>query len=199
MLPIVFTINDDTDRAFVEKIYRLYGKKIYLSALKILNNHEDAEDWLHDVIKNVIDHLHLFQVEEEERLIKLLVVSTRNTAINIYRKNKDKLQNETEYKPDFDGEADGMNALESIADEDAFSDRILIDEENRKRIAKMIEELAPIYRDVLSLRYQYAMKNEEIAKILNISESAVKVRYLRAKKLLLKKRGDELDEMRKNG
>ena len=49
-----------------------------------------------------------------------------------------------------------------------------------------------------SVYYSYAtMKNGEIAKLLNISESAVKVRYLRAKKLLLQKRGKELDEMRK--
>jgi RNA polymerase sigma factor (sigma-70 family) len=61
----------------------------------------------------------------------------------------------------------------------------------------MIEELDPIYRDILLLRYRHAMKNGEIAKLLNISESAVKVRYLRAKKLLLQKRGKELDEMRK--
>ena len=61
----------------------------------------------------------------------------------------------------------------------------------------MIAELDPIYRDILFLRYRYAMKNGEIARLLNISESAVKVRYLRAKKLLLKKRGKELDEMRK--
>jgi RNA polymerase sigma-70 factor (ECF subfamily) len=197
MLPIVLTIADENDRAFVEKIYRLYGKKIYLSALKILNNPEDAEDCLHDVIKTVIDRLELFRGAGDEQLIKLLVVCTRNTAIDLYRKNKKRLLMETEYPAFDDGEARDPAAVENIPDESAFSDLILINEENRKRIAEMIEELDPIYRDILYLRYRYSMKNAEIAKILNISESTVKVRYLRAKRILLQKRGKELDEMRK--
>ena len=104
---------------------------------------------------------------------------------------------ETEYPAFDDGEARDPAAVENIPDESAFSDLILINEENRKRIAEMIEELDPIYRDILYLRYRYSMKNAEIAKILNISESTVKVRYLRAKRILLQKRGKELDEMRK--
>ena len=88
MLPIVMTIGDEDDKAFVDKIYRLYGKKIYLSALKILSSPEDAEDCLQDVIKTVIDRLELFQGAGEEQLIKLLVVCTRNTAIDLYRKKK---------------------------------------------------------------------------------------------------------------
>ena len=208
MLPIVMTIGDEDDRAFVDKIYRLYGKKIYLSALKILNSPEDAEDCLQDVIKTVIDRLEdviktvidrleLFQGAGEEQLIKLLVVCTRNTAIDLYRKKKKRLLNEAEYPVFDDGEAHDTDAATDIPDESAFSDRSLINEENRKRITAMIEELDPIYRDILLLRYRYDMKNGEIAGLLNISESAVKVRYLRAKKLLLKKRGKELDEMRK--
>ena len=66
-------------------------------------------------------------------------------------------------------------------------------------LSEMIEELDPIYRDVLYLRYQYSMKNQDIAKLLKVSESVVKVRYHRAKKILLQKRGKELDEMRKSG
>ena len=127
----------------------------------------------------------------------MLVVCTRNTAIDLYRKKKKRLLNEAEYPVFDDGEARDTDAATDIPDESAFSDRILINEENRKRITAMIEKLDPIYRDILLLRYRYAMKNGEIAGLLNISESAVKVRYLRAKKLLLQKRGKELDEMRK--
>ena len=110
---------------------------------------------------------------------------------------KKRLLHEAEYSVFDDGEACDTDTVEDIPDESAFSDLILINEENRKRISEMIAELDPIYRDILFLRYRYAMKNGEIARLLNISESAVKVRYLRAKKLLLKKRGKELDEMRK--
>ena len=76
---------------------------------------------------------------------------------------------------------------------------MLINVENQKRISEMIEELKPIYRDVFQLRYKYSISNQDIARILKISEGAVKVRYLRAKKMLLQKWEEELNEMRKNG
>ena len=69
----------------------------------------------------------------------------------------------------------------------------------RVALRDLIAELDPIYRDVLYLRYQCSMKNPDIAQLLNVSENVVKVRYHRAKKILLQKRGKELDEMRKNG
>ena len=199
MLPIILAINNEDDRNFVETIYVQYGKKIYKTAFKILNNAEDSEDCLHDVIKIIIDHLDIFQSTKGESLIKLLVTCTRNAALNIYRKNKMKRINEGKRKPYTDDETNDYIDIESIPDEDTFSERILINEESRKRISEMIAELDPIYRDVLYLRYQYSMKNPDIAQLLNVSENVVKVRYHRAKKILLQKRGKELDEMRKNG
>ena len=200
MLPIILAINNEDDRNFVEKIYVQYGKKIYKVAFKVLNNSEDAEDCLHDVVKIIIDHLDVFQSADGERFIKLLVTCTRNAALDIYRKNKIKHINERKRKLYTNEEIDDNDVdIENIPDEDMFSDLILINEENRKRISEMIEELDPLYRDVLYLRYQYSMKNQDIAKILKVSESVVKVRYHRAKKILLQKRGKELDEMRKNG
>ena len=200
MLPIILAINNEDDRNFVGKIYDQYGKKIYKLAYKILNNSEDAEDCLHDVIKIIIDHLDTFREADEGYLIKLLVTSSRNAALDIYRKNKVRHIKENARKPYIDDETDNDRLnIEDLPDEEMFADSILINKESRMRIAEMIEELDPIYRDVLFLRYQYSMKNQDIAKILQVSESVVKVRYYRAKKILLQKRGRELDEMRKNG
>ena len=200
MLPIILAINNEDDRAYVEKIYNQYGKKIYKIAFKILNNTEDAEDCVHDVVKIIIDNLEMFQALEGEQLIKLLVTCSRNAALNIYRKNKIKHINEGKHKPYTDDETDEKDLdIESVSDDGMFVDLIVINEESRKRISEIIEELDPIYKDVLYLRYQYSMKNQDIAKMLKISENVVKVRYHRAKKILLRKRGKELDEMRKNG
>ena len=200
MLPIILAINNEDDRAYVEKIYNQYGKKIYKIAFNILNNEEDSEDCLHDVVKIIIDNLEMFQALEGEQLIKLLVTCSRNAALNIYRKNKIKHINERQRKSYTDDETDekGLD-IESVSDDGMFVDLIVINEESRKRISEMIEDLDPIYKDVLYLRYQYSMKNQDIAKLLKVSESVVKVRYHRAKKILFQKRGKELDEMRKNG
>ena len=44
MLAIILTIEDDNDRQFAEMIYNKYAEKMYLIALNILHNHNDAED-----------------------------------------------------------------------------------------------------------------------------------------------------------
>lgn len=190
MLALILTIQDENDRDFVEKLYYQYGKKIYLTAMKILKNPEDAEDCLQDVFRSILEHLELFQSAEKEHLIKLLVVCTRNHAINTYRKNKNIQEN-------IDSEEED---IEKFADANMLSaDKILMNRENQKRISEMIEELKPIYQDIIFLRYHYGMKHADIANFLNISENLVKIRYYRAKKILLQKWRGELNEIRENG
>ena len=99
MLPIILAINDEQERSFVEDIYLKYRKKLYKNAFEILRNQEDSEDCLHDVIWKVIENLELFQTLDEESLIKLLIVCVRNTAINIYRKNKKRKLLVEKYNP----------------------------------------------------------------------------------------------------
>ena len=185
MIPMILTINSDSDRFFVEKLYRQYRKNIYASAFKILNNREDAEDCVHDVIQTVIRQLATFQEATPEGVAKLLSVCTRNTAINIYRKNKSKQANESMIP--FDAENEERLSRESVRAYDQKQDPSLIalDEERKQKIVKIITEMDHIYRDVLVLRIQYRMTNREIADILKISENTVGVRLYRARKILL--------------
>jgi RNA polymerase sigma-70 factor (ECF subfamily) len=190
MLALILTIQDENDKNFVEKLYYQYRKKIYLTALKILKNPADAEDCLQDVFWSILEHLELFQSAEKDQLIKLLVVCTRNNAINVYYKKK-KIQESTDSVED---------DIEKIPDFNAISaDKILLNHENQKRIFEMIKELNPIYQDIIYLRYHYGMKHADIAHFLNISENLVKTRYCRAKKILLQRWREELNEIRENG
>ncbi len=198
MIPIVLTINNDSDRFFVEKLYRQYRKNIYASAFKILHQKEDTEDCVHDVIQTVIRHVDEFRAATPEGLAKLLAVCTRNTAINIYRKNKRK--QDIESRLPFDSEHE-----EALFPSDGFLYRthnpaaIAVSNESKRTLADMIAELDDVYKDVLILHYQYQMSNRKIADILKIPQNTVNVRLHRAKKILLEERGAELDEIRKNG
>ena len=198
MIPIVLTINSDSDRFFVEKLYRQYRKNIYAAAFKILNHREDAEDCVHDVIQTVIRHVDTFRETSPEGLPKLLAVCTRNAAINIYRKNKRKQDNES--KLPFDSEHEEELLRESrLLYQGRNPDVITARTEIKQRLAQLISELDDIYRDVLVLQIQYKMSNREIADILQISPNTVSVRLHRAKRKLLEESGAELDEIRKNG
>ena len=198
MIPIVLTINSDSDRFFVEKLYLQYRKNIYAAAFKILNHREDTEDCVQDVIKTVIRHVDRFRRISPEEIPKLLAVCTRNTAINIYRKNKRKQENES--KLPFDSEYEEELLRENrLFYQERNPDVIASRTEIRQRLVQLISELDDIYRDVLILQIQYKMSNREIADILGISPNTVSVRLHRAKRKLLEESGAELDEIRKNG
>lgn len=198
MLPIILAINNAEERSFVEQIYDKHKNKIYRIAFDILHNPEDAEDCLQNVFQTIIDNLDMFKSAEHYAFIKLIVTCTRNEAIDIYRKNKRRNKFETQFNVYWDDDSE-CSDIEDIADNNITIDSMLINVENQKRISEMIEALKPIYRDVFQLRYKYSISNQDIARILKISEGAVKVRYLRAKKMLLQKWEEELNEMRKNG
>jgi RNA polymerase sigma-70 factor (ECF subfamily) len=161
-------------------------------AFGVLGKKEDAEDCLQDVMRIIIDNLQLFCSVEEENLIRLLVKCTRNTAIDKYRAEKRKRGKERSLdEPNTDGEA------QEIADGEDSLDDILINKENRSRLNEIIAEIPPVYRDILFFRYDLSLKYSEIARLLGVSESVVKVRLYRAKQTLLKTKKEELYELRK--
>ena len=199
MLPIIWTIDNTDDRAFVEKLYHRYRKKIYASALRILNCREDAEDCVHDVIKTVITHADTFRAADSAGLSKLLALCTRNAALDIYRKNKKRQAHESKFPFDSEHEEELLGETNSLTAQNPSPDSVILSEENKRRLAHIISSLDDMYKDVLVLKYRYHMKNQEIAELLKISENTVGVKLYRAKKILLQERGSELDEIRKNG
>ena len=97
MLAIIMSIENDSDRSFVEDVYNLYSEKMYLVALDILNNHHDAQDCVHNTIARIIDSIERYkQAQEGNYLIKLIVIATRNNAINMY--NEIKKRNKSVWK-----------------------------------------------------------------------------------------------------
>lgn len=198
MLPTMMAIRDEDDNRFVEDIYIRYGRKLYKIAHNILKNEADAEDCLHDVIKIIVDDPERFRAAsgEDNHLISLLVKCTRNIALNQYNREKRRRAAESDLQMD-GSDADGEPIAAEPMDSAEPCDEILINEENRKRLSELISELDTIYRDVLYLRYAMWMPNAEIGRLLGISENTVKVRLHRARKILLKTRRDELNELRK--
>jgi RNA polymerase sigma-70 factor (ECF subfamily) len=63
-------------------------------------------------------------------------------------------------------------------------------EETRQRARAILDRLAPRDREILVLRYLEELSVREVAQVLDLSESAVKVRHMRA----LRRLGDRLAE-----
>lgn len=88
VLAIIMAIADENDRLFVENLYLQYSKKMNAVAIKILHNEADAEDCVHDVVGIIIDNLECFRSADREDLKGLIMICTRNAAINCYNRNK---------------------------------------------------------------------------------------------------------------
>ena len=86
MLPIILSIADDDDRAFVEKIYDKYEKQLYMISMNILHNHHDAQDCVHDTITSVMERIEKFKLAQDTGYLDRLIEKVcRNCAISIYR------------------------------------------------------------------------------------------------------------------
>ena len=95
-------------------------------------------------------------------------IIVKNTAIDIYRKN---LSNKVEIELD-DNFIFPSDELEEV------------EIEGLNNIEIAIMKLTEIYKEVFLLKYSHELENNEIAKLLNIKESTVRVRLARGKEKL---------------
>lgn len=191
MLAIIMAIENEQDRLFVESIFNKYSEKMYLIAMDIINNHYDAEDCVHDTIVKIIDKLERFkQANREDYLIKLIVITCRNTAINKYKENKKRNYWEISTTV-FDEEEE--SSIMDIPDLSSNVEKIVINKFTCNYIKEIIDKLDLKYRDVIVLK-GYGYGYEEIAYLMHISQELVRKRYSRAKKMIIEMGGDILYE-----
>ena len=189
MLALIMSIENESDRLFVETLYIQYGKRIYLIAFSIIQNKEDAEDCTHDTIEKIIRNLDKFKdAHKKSRLEQLIVISCRNVAINKYNANK--RRRELEYSTTIYMDDDDYMIMD-IPDEGSNVENIVLSEENCQYIQSLIDQLDPIYRDVMVLK-SMGWENDAIADLMHISVDLVRKRYSRARKKIIEMGGEQL-------
>lgn len=192
MLPIILAIRDENDRTYVEGVYIKYYKRIYYVANSHLDHHQDSEDCVQDVVIALIDHLEEFMTWSEKHQCNFLAKCCRCIAINKYN------EREKQRKMEVSVYENEKSSEMEIIDEDSIVDRMIVSQENQKRLCQLIEDLDPKYGDLLFFRGFMNMKNIEIAKMLDISVNLVNIRILRARQILLQKWGEEINEIFRN-
>ena len=173
MLAIIMAIEDERDRHFIESIFNMYSEKMYLVAMGILHDHHDAQDCVQDTVMKKNDKVEqIRQASREGYLIKLIVITCRNTALNKYSKKQ--LTNKMECSANVHDE-DVEESINDIPDYNSDVEQIVLSDFVRDYIMKLIDELEPKYRDVIVLKglgYDY----EEIATLMSISQVLVRKR-----------------------
>ena len=171
-------IETEQDKSKFEILYYEYRERMYFAAFDILNNREDAEDAVHNAFIGVAKNMKAIDEPVSDKTLSYVIKAAKNSAINIYNKNK-KLK-AVEYN----------DVL--ISDTD-FYEQLNI-KERYGDVVKAIAELDDIYKIPMYYRYVCDMKTKEIADLLGLSISAVKQRIHRGKKELLNMLGDHGDD-----
>ncbi len=160
------------DRRAQYEIYRLYSKAMYNVCIRILNHVGEAEDVLQEAFLDAFQKINDFrQTSTFGAWLKQIVV---NKALNQLRQRKvqwvDVAETDHEHSAHF-------------KDEDPYDEEDV--EWNVSRVREAIQQLPDGFRTVLSLYLLEGYDHEEIADILEISESTSRTQFMRAKKRLV--------------
>ena len=171
MITYLSMIDSPDDQQKFEKVYTKYRYLMLHIANKILQNHHDAEDAVHQAFISIIENLDKILEVDSPKTRSYIVIITERKAIDLLRKIKNR--HTFEYNEDISG--------------------VEISLEMDNPIATAIAKLPPPYREVLLMRYHNGFSAKEIASILSMSDSGVRKLIARAKKVLqelLEKEGE---------
>jgi RNA polymerase sigma-70 factor, ECF subfamily len=163
-----------------ETMVRLYGGRLLAVARRFTGNDEDAQDVLQSSYLSAFRALNNF--EGNCQLSTWLYRIVVNTALMRLRSRRRKPEQSIDaLLPSFQ---DDGHHVEQFADWSTPADRLMERRETRATVRQCIEQLPEHYRVVLMLRDIEELSTEEVARMLAITSTAVKVRLHRARQAL---------------
>lgn len=144
---------------------------VYGFQLKRTENENDAEDITIQTFSKAFDKLDTYDSSYEFKT--WLIAISKNIHVDLLRKRKKSLES-----------GGNQEAVKKVLDETPSAEDQLINEQNLANLLRHIKKLKPHYQEVINLRYFKELSYADIAKELKEPINNVKVKLLRAKKLL---------------
>ena len=166
------------DRAEFARLVDAYSSPIYRLGLRMLGTPQDAEDVLQNTFLSALTHLPKF--EGRSSLSTWLYRIAANEALMLIRKKKPEINMEDVQA----GENDEDLLPTRFVDWSALPEDELLSGEGKKALDSAIETLPESMRIVFLLRDVEGLSIKETADALNLTETNVKTRLLRARMLL---------------
>jgi RNA polymerase sigma-70 factor, ECF subfamily len=167
---------DDFEK--IVELYNLYEQKMYHVACSILHDTWQAEDAVQEAYIKLINNINQLNEPDSYETKKYIIMITKNTAIDIYRKNQRAIIQQTAIEEDF-WICNSQHQTYSLSSE--------FEEDNDAY--ELIKQLPEIYRDVLQKRSIEQLSVKDTAAVLQIRENTVRKRYERGIKRLKKLMG----------
>ena len=157
-------------REYLNELYRRYQDRVYYKCLGMIRDGNLAQDLAHDVFIKVFTNLHKYQGKAE--LSFWIYAITYNHCISHLKKAK---------RIRFDAIEDSQDPVDD--GQDTLDEKLLKDL-RLDQLDRLLKQLKPEEEVLLILKYQEAMSVKQIAAILQLTESAVKMRLKRARERL---------------
>ena len=171
MLIYLNLIETEEEKNKFEQIYNSYKHTMFYVAKSILKDDYLSEDAVHNAFINIAKSMDNINEVDSYRTKGYVVVIVRNISLNML-----KIQNKT---------VDVDELEERITDDLNLEDEVLL-KLSFDSIIEEITSLPVIYKDVLYLSYVEDLNTQEISRLINISNEAVKKRLKEEGKSWLK-------------
>ena len=142
--------------------------------LKRVRNESDAEDISIEAFAKAFDKIDQF--DTRYNFSSWVITISENIQIDQFRKQRNSIVVTPLDEQD--------NQANQVPDDSPSSEDALIQEQNLIQLQTLMKMLKPMYREVLQLRYFQEMSYRDIAEQLGEPLTNIKVRLLRAKKLM---------------
>ena len=139
-----------------------------------MQNESDAEDITIEAFAKAFDKIQQF--DPKYNFSSWVITISKNIQIDQYRKKRNSI-----VAGPLDDQQDQGN---EVADDSPTKEDALIREQNLLQLQALMKLLKPIYREVLQLRYFQELPYRDMAEQLGEPLTNIKVRLLRAKKLM---------------
>ena len=152
----------------------IFWNDVYGFQLIRTKNENDAEDITIQTFSRAFDKLDSYDSAYEFKT--WLITISKNLHVDLIRKRKRNVLNSTD--------SGNNEAIKKVLDDAPTAEDQLITDQNLAKLLQNIKQLKPHYQKVINLRYFNELSYAEIAKELGEPVNNVKVKLLRAKKLL---------------
>lgn len=151
-----------------------FWEYVYNYQLGKVKNEEDAEDITIQTFSKAFDNIDKFN--EEYQFKTWLIAISKNVLFDFLRKKQNlvsvKITKEQQEK------------VYRIVDDSPTPEDTIIREQNLAKLLRDIKQLKPKYQKIIHLRFFQELSYKEIAEVTNEPLNNVKVKLLRAKKIL---------------
>jgi RNA polymerase sigma factor (sigma-70 family) len=173
-MEVISLVLKGNQQAYADLVGR-YQQFVFTTAMKYLQNREDAEEIAQDIFVKVYRSLADFR--GTSKFSTWLYTITYNTSVTFLRKKRMAAQSIDDEKT--------FVQLENH--ESSFSANLIEKKSRVNRVNEAISQLSPDDAQIISLFYQGEQSLEEIGQIMGLEANTVKVRLHRARHRLKEK------------